>query len=118
MLNKLLKRCLPWMDKGRWYHIGVTGNNIIYDDIFSHHEIVDGHLYVYFKPDFKGNIVDIKTTFDRANITDPADYVLFPDDFGSLQRRPGGNCIFGWGPRGDESYDIWLFIRPIHIVEG
>ena len=21
MLNKLLKRCMPWMDKGRWYKI-------------------------------------------------------------------------------------------------
>lgn len=23
MLNKLLKKCMPWMDKGRWYSIRV-----------------------------------------------------------------------------------------------
>lgn len=27
MLNKLLKRCMPWMDKGRWYSIRVVGSD-------------------------------------------------------------------------------------------
>ena len=26
MLNKLLKRCMPWMDKGRWYKLVLVGN--------------------------------------------------------------------------------------------
>lgn len=26
MLNKLLKRCMPWMDKGRWYNLVLAGN--------------------------------------------------------------------------------------------
>lgn len=37
MFNKLLKRCMPWMDKGRWVQIRVVGtepSNIsaIYND--------------------------------------------------------------------------------------
>lgn len=40
MLNKLLKRCMPWMDKGRWYQIRVSGTsiedvNIVSDPVFS-----------------------------------------------------------------------------------
>ena len=33
MLNKLLKRCMPWMDKGRWYKLVLqgTGNTFIVD---------------------------------------------------------------------------------------
>lgn len=27
MLNKLLKRCMPWMDKGRWYNIVFAASN-------------------------------------------------------------------------------------------
>lgn len=27
MLNKLLKRCMPWMDKGRWYKLVLTGTS-------------------------------------------------------------------------------------------
>ena len=27
MLNKLLKRCMPWMDKGRWYKIVLKPTN-------------------------------------------------------------------------------------------
>lgn len=27
MLNKLLKRCMPWMDKGRWYSIRLEGSD-------------------------------------------------------------------------------------------
>ena len=27
MLNKLLKRCMPWMDKGRWYKIVLEPTN-------------------------------------------------------------------------------------------
>lgn len=26
MLNKLLKRCMPWMDKGRWHSIRIAGS--------------------------------------------------------------------------------------------
>jgi len=33
MLNKLLKRCMPWMDQGRWYKLVLqgTGANFIVD---------------------------------------------------------------------------------------
>lgn len=27
MLNKLLKRCMPWMDKGRWYKVVLEPSN-------------------------------------------------------------------------------------------
>ncbi len=45
MLNKLLKRCMPWMDKGRWYHISaisrgdtvtVKYDNALIDDVALH----------------------------------------------------------------------------------
>jgi len=37
MLNKLLKRCMPWMDKGRWYKLVLkgTGTDFIVDDDLS-----------------------------------------------------------------------------------
>ena len=28
MLNNLLKRCMPWMDKGRWYKLVLQGTGI------------------------------------------------------------------------------------------
>ena len=55
MLNKLLKRCMPWMDKGRWYKLVLVGNGNDFeivtnesDRIFSGSsvQIVDNKIYI------------------------------------------------------------------------
>ena len=71
MLNKLLKRCMPWMDKGRWYQIKFGGSSpetLVFksDPIFTNVNfggLVDGSAKI--TADFAGNvnnyqIIDIK----------------------------------------------------------
>lgn len=67
MLNKLLKRCMPWMDKGRWYHVKIEGDtesgyNVSHDNIFSRYEVTgNGYLDLFFgDPEPKKTLVDIK----------------------------------------------------------
>lgn len=53
MLNKLLKRCMPWMARGRWYHVGVikteTESKVVCDDIFQVTTFDDTTLEIAFK---------------------------------------------------------------------
>lgn len=75
MLNKLLKRCMPWMDKGRWYHIRVEGEyvsedevtlkNVEFDDrMFSRYESTPGfaqEVNLFFSdPNINASIIDYR----------------------------------------------------------
>lgn len=65
MLNKLLKRCMPWMDKGRWYKISVTGNtpdslHVDYDPIFSSVTFDLGALVITFADSRPYQLIDAK----------------------------------------------------------
>lgn len=71
MLNKLLKRCAPWMDKGRWYKITFGGDSpdtleFKFDPIFENVNYVgfsDGNITI--GADFAVNennlhVIDVK----------------------------------------------------------
>ena len=65
MLNKLLKRCMPWMDKGRWYKIDVGLDSqgalkIDHDPIFSSVSMDGPVLSAVFANNDTYHVVDVK----------------------------------------------------------
>lgn len=65
MLNKLLKRCMPWMDKGRWYKIDVGLDSlgelkIDHDPIFSNVSMEGPVLSAVFANIDSYQVVDVK----------------------------------------------------------
>jgi len=69
MLNKLLKRCMPWMDKGRWYHVRINEDgSTIMDEIFDHVEIPDGNtpIKIYFKSGTDYIMLDAKAILSKT----------------------------------------------------
>lgn len=90
MLNKLLKRCMPWMDKGRWYHVEfkVDGNGQItylkYDNIFDRHDVQtqDNYATISLHIDSERqrmNVIDYKYVSIHENLDK---FVFMPGDLG------------------------------------
>lgn len=115
MLNKLLKRCMPWMDKGRWYHIRITSTDDVRkvecDDIFEVVSFTDTTLKISFKNPGIYTVIDVKVTNTPLNY-DPSSYtpsviVLNPyKDIhlsgNKLDIPVGTDNIFKW--------EYWLFV--------
>lgn len=107
MLNKLLKRCMPWMDKGRWYQIRVTGDNMEsaqfdYDPVFSDVTYITGEtplVTVSLAKPQNYQVIDIKFVGQRGGVSN-----------GALVK------IDGYDERGFDLIDvtpgtIWFFIN-------
>lgn len=123
MLNKLLKRCMPWMDKGRWYHIGIKADmiegalsvtDITYDEtMFSSPDITydeTGIAKLHFSdPAINATIIDLKTILHvdapgyppYVNLSSKIPVILSSDGLGSYLKVP-----FMPG-----TVDVWLFIK-------
>ena len=117
MLNKLLKRCMPWMDKGRWYHFRVTQTldgtvTMDYDNIFSRFEVVTGE-FAQVNLYFANNEPRYKILFWKIipNYTDPeiTNYVTVDSDvISAIYSEEKGWFIPLYPIIG--SIDYWLYI--------
>lgn len=67
MLNKLLKRCMPWMDKGRWYHIRATtlgGISVLDHDTMLDVSVDGDQIVIDFNSDHVVSLIDYHVTTD------------------------------------------------------
>lgn len=108
MLNKLLKRCTPWMDKGRWISIRVVGSNPANSrTVFNSDEI----LSAVIQPGNQGYVMTVTT----KHIPHIIDCKFCPEDnFGliivpSMTLTTAGDQIFEVPMQGPGTY--WFFMR-------
>lgn len=124
MLNKLLKRCMPWMDKGRWYHVEYEfdSNNqltyIKYDNIFNSHEI-----------DSRDNQLKLHVSNDHPKIV-VKDYKMMNtppvDRFIVMESDMYIHTAFGYDDNNGDITDIYLMFPNvrgrveywIYVTEG
>lgn len=103
MLNKLLKRCMPWMDKGRWYCVDATDlDNIKHDTLFSTVNYEDGVLAgtIPFNRMRKYQLIDVKFvgSYGRNSIGNQIE-VKDEINAGALEIKIPGPGI------------VWLFVK-------
>lgn len=120
MLNKLLKRCMPWMDKGRWHKIRIDGElvnnvfnitNVSYDkSLFSRHVIDNASTFIYFSDTtINASIIDCRWIINNndpnmnyaINTPDNLPFYVGNDESGPYIEVPAYPGFI----------DIWLFIR-------
>jgi len=82
MLNKLLKSCMPWMDKGRWCAVQVLGNS---EDGF--YARFNGNVFrdVILTPEGENYRLNISVN----TIFQIVDWKFCPDDGGLIAYVPG-----------------------------
>lgn len=83
MLNKLLKRCMPWMDKGRWYKLVLSGNGTVWEIATNESDRI-----------FSG--ASVQTVDNKINIINPG--IMFIDikalyEFGPMVGAPTFGCM-------------------------
>ena len=119
MLNKLLKRCMPWMDKGRWYHVRINEDgSTIMDEIFDHVEISDDNsapVKIYFKSGTDYIMLDAKAILSKTPFGVPFDpYVIdvtHPVSSFSVTAKGTSAIVLHMFPGVDVDY--WFFMKPL-----
>lgn len=113
MLNKLLKRCMPWMDKGRWYHVRTEGNIVTHDSIFSRYEVTQGQqpsIKLYFAdPAPKKTIIDVKVISRPSGV----DHYVMLDVYSGIndiEYIEGTGYVLTLSPA-TGVVDYWFFMR-------
>lgn len=95
MLNKLLKRCMPWQQRGKWVRIYVDWSDINNPPVVKGPDwlnvsVVDGgngEFSISYNPDDYYWVSEMKITATAQHI-DPVDKVYIPD-------HPSFDCLFG-----------------------
>lgn len=112
MLNKLLKRCMPWMDKGRWYSIRVVGTDLTnFRTVFNSNEILSAEietadeLSVRVTTKHVAHIIDFKYCPEN-NLS----FIVIP----SIGIDFSADNIFMLPFKGPGTY--WFFMRPAPLA--
>jgi len=117
MFNKLLKRCMPWMDKGRWYHVRV--NTIgekpyaVFDPVFESVSFNDFNFELKIPSGRQYQMINAKATINKFKITNPEITKFIDATNLYIATSQTAHSTIEVALFSDAIVDYWFFMAPL-----